>query len=192
VSPDPVLHLLAGPNGSGKTTLARRVLMPATDLPFVNADDLAAERWPGEELSHAYDASDAAAQERSRRIEERSSFITETVFSHPSKLELVQTAQAAGYLVHLHVVVIPEQLSVQRVVHRVRQGGHAVPVRKIRQRYRRLWPLVAQARDLADLTFVYDNSTAARPFRLMASYELGQVLGTPSWPAWTPGALTSG
>ena len=191
MSPDPVLHLLAGPNGSGKTTLARRVLMPATDLPFVNADDLAAERWPGEELSHAYDASDAAAQERSRRIEERSSFITETVFSHPSKLELVQTAQAAGYLVHLHVVVIPEQLSVQRVAHRVRQGGHAVPVRKIRQRYRRLWPLVAQAVHLADAAYVYDNSTAARPFRLMASYELGQVLGIPTWPAWTPGALTS-
>jgi predicted ABC-type ATPase len=186
VSPDPVLHLLAGPNGSGKTTLARRVIVPATHLPFINADDIAADRWPGAELEHAYDASEAASAERSRRLHDRSSFISETVFSHPSKVELVQSAQEAGYLVYLHVLVIPEELSVLRVAHRVRMGGHAVPEAKIRERYRRLWPLVAQARDLADLTYVYDNSTASRPHRLMASYELGRVLGKPSWAVWTP------
>jgi predicted ABC-type ATPase len=96
VSPDPVLHLLAGPNGSGKTTLARRVIVPAAHLPFVNADDIAAERWPGSEVEHAYDASEAAAAERTQRLADRSSFITETVFSHPSKVELVQPAQEAG------------------------------------------------------------------------------------------------
>lgn len=189
MSADPVLHLLAGPNGSGKTTLARRVIVPVTGLPFVNADDIAAQRWPGAELEHAYDASDAAAAERERRLAARTSFVTETVFSHPSKLELVQRAQQAGYLVTLHVVVVPEELSVRRVEHRVRSGGHAVPVRKIRQRYKRLWPLVARARQLADLTFLYDNSQAARPFRLLATYESGVLLGDATWPTWTPRAL---
>lgn len=161
---DPVLHLLAGPNGSGKTTLARRVIVPATLLPCDSA-------------------------EQARRLAERSSFITETVFSHPSKVALVQSAQQAGYLVALHVVVIPEELSVRRVAHRVGLGGHAVPEAKIRERYQRLWPLVAQARELADLTYVYDNSTAARPHRLMASYESGRLLGTPAWAPWTPREL---
>jgi predicted ABC-type ATPase len=186
---DPVLHLLAGPNGSGKTTLARRVLMPATQLPFVNADDIAAQRWPGSELEHAYDASEAAAAERTQRLADHSSFITETVFSHPSKVELVQSAHHAGFLVSLHVVVIPEELSVRRVAHRVSWGGHAVPEAKIRQRYQRLWPLVAQAVLLADLTQVYDNSTASKPYRLMATDELGRVLGSPAWAAWTPPEL---
>ena len=189
MSPDPVLHLLAGPNGSGKTTLARRVLVPATGLPFVNADDIAARRWPGEELEHAYDASQAAAAARGRRLKSRTSFITETVFSHPSKVELVRTAQLAGYLVSLQVVLIPEELAVQRVHHHVRLGGHDVPEVKIRERYRRLWPLVVQARFLADMTYVYDNSTAREPFRLVATYELGRLLGSPSWPAWTPTEL---
>jgi predicted ABC-type ATPase len=189
VSPDPVLHLIAGPNGSGKTTLARRVIVPATHLPFVNADDIAARRWPGSEVEHAYDASEVAAAERTQLLADRSSFITETVFSHPSKVELVQRAQEAGYLVYLHVVVIPEELSVRRVAHRVRLGGHAVPKAKIRQRYRRLWPLVAQARALADMTYVYDNSTAAQPHRLMASYESGRLLGVPAWAQWTPREL---
>jgi predicted ABC-type ATPase len=189
VSGDPVLHVLAGPNGSGKTTLARRVIVPATHLPFINADDIAAHRWPGSELEHAYDASEVAAAERDQRLADRSSFITETVFSHPSKVELVQRAQDAGYLVSLHVVVIPEELSVQRVAQRVRLGGHAVPEAKIRGRYRRLWPLVVQARELADVTYVYDNSSASHPLRLMASYERGTSLGSPSWAAWTPDEL---
>jgi predicted ABC-type ATPase len=189
VSPDPVLHLLAGPNGSGKTTLARRVIAPATHLPFVNADDIAAQQWSGSEVEHAYEASEAAAAERTRRLAEGSSFITETVFSHPSKVELVHRAQEAGYLVYLHVVVIPEELSVQRVAHRVRLGGHAVPEGKIRERYRRLWPLVVQARELADFTYVYDNSRASHPYRLMASYQFGTLLGGPAWTAWTPTEL---
>ena len=189
MSGDPVLHLLAGPNGSGKTTLARRVIVPVTHLPFINADDIAARRWPGSELEHAYDASQAAAIEREERLAARSSFITETVFSHPSKVELVERAQDAGYLVYLHVVVIPEELSVQRVAHRVRRGGHDVPEGKIRERYGRLWPLVVQARVLADITYVYDNIRAAQPHRLMATYDHGTMLGEPAWAAWTPAEL---
>lgn len=188
-SPDPVLHLLAGPNGSGKTTLATRVLIPATRLPFVNADVIAAQRWPGQELEHGREASDAAAADREGLIRQRISFITETVFSHPSKVDLVREAQQAGYRVTLHVVVVPEPVTVARVAERVGRGGHAVPVAKIRARYRRLWPLVVQARMLADQCFLYDNSTAASALRLIASYERGVLLGAAAWPRWTPTEL---
>jgi ribose 1,5-bisphosphokinase PhnN len=60
----PVLYLLVGPDGAGKTTLFERLLEPVTGLPFVNADRIAAERWPGDELAHAYDAAAEAAQRR--------------------------------------------------------------------------------------------------------------------------------
>ena len=188
-SPDPVLHLLAGPNGSGKTTLATRVLIPATHLPFVNADVIAAERWPGQEVKRGREAAAAAAAEREALMRRRISFITETVFSHPSKVDLVRDAQRAGYRVTVHVVVVPEAVTVARVAERVGRGGHAVPVAKIRARYRRLWPLVVQARSLADQCFVYDNSTAAHALRLIASYERGVLLGAATWPRWTPGEL---
>jgi hypothetical protein len=74
----------------------------------------------------------------------------ETVFSHPSKLDLIDTAQTAGYTVVLHAVRIPEELAVLRVRHRVDAGGHDVPEDKIRPRYRRLWDLVAAATARAD------------------------------------------
>ncbi|MBM7516023.1 AAA family ATPase [Nocardioides nitrophenolicus] len=185
----PVLHLLAGPNGAGKSTFVVHYLQPVTHLPFVNADVIAAERWPGEELEHAYDASRAAAEQRQTMIAARRSFISETVFSHPSKVDLVAQATAHGYLVHLHVIMVAADTPVERVRRRVRAGGHDVPAAKVRERYARLWDLVATARRLADRTTCYDNSSLATPFRVVASYERGRLVGSADWPAWTPAPL---
>lgn len=180
----PVLHVVAGPNGSGKTTFCRRILIPATHLPFVNADEIAHELWPGDEEAHGHDAAAAAEKERDRRLAAGTSFIAETVFSHPSKLELIRGARARGYLVALHVVLVPEDLSVKRVQLRFAQGGHSVPVPKIRSRYRRLWSLVHTAATLADEACFYDNSRAAAPYREIARYRDGIADYKPEWPAW--------
>jgi len=182
----PVLHLVAGPNGSGKSTLVARVLQPVTHLRFVNADVIAVERWPGDEMIHAYEVSVIAAEERQSLMAERTSFITETVFSHPSKLDLLDDAVERGYLVHLHVVMVPLELTMQRVKERVRDGGHAVPEEKIRGRYQRLWDLVAEGIEAAHFATVYDNSRAATPFRIVATYQNGILTDHPDWPRWAP------
>jgi predicted ABC-type ATPase len=185
----PVLHLLAGPNGSGKTTFFEHVLGPILHLPFLNTDALAAERWPGAESAHAYDASRETARQRDQRIEQRRSFATETVFSHPSKVELVERARAAGYLVTLHLMLVPEELAVARVAARVEHGGHPVPEGKIRERYHRLWPLLVTAVGVADEATFYDTSRPGR-FRPVAEYRSGVPIASPDWPVWTPPALT--
>ena len=185
----PLLHLLAGPNGAGKSSYVRDVLTPATRLPSINADEIAAERGPGARAEHAYEAARIAEAQRRDRIAEGASFVSETVFSHPSKVELVSDAVDAGYLVHLHVIVVPVELTVQRVLERVRRGGHAVPEQKIRDRYDRLWEHVGAAIRIADVTEVFDNSSARTPFRLCATYAHGALIGPASWPAWTPPAL---
>ncbi|MGH8482499.1 MAG: zeta toxin family protein, partial [Nevskiaceae bacterium] len=150
------------------------------------ADDIARARWPGREEQHGHDAARAAGEERDRLLAARNSFIAETVFSHPSKLDLVMRAGAAGYLVTLHVVLVPEELSVARARLRTEQGGHSVPIAKVRARYRRLWPLVRQAVLLADEAVVYDNSRVAQPFRVVARYRHGQAEQAGEWPAWSP------
>src|SRR4051812_23248742 len=143
--PDPVLHVLAGPNGSGKSTLWTYVLDPVMHLEFVNADLIAMQHWPKETERHAYDAATMAAARRQELIDAQRSYATETVFSHESKVELVKTAVVAGYLVTLHLIVVPEGLAVDRVNNRVENGGHAVPEDKVRERYRRLWRFVTDA-----------------------------------------------
>lgn len=168
-----------------------RVVEPVTHLPFVNADIIASQRWPDAPDEHGHDASLAAARERNRLMVDRTSFITETVFSHRSKIDLVADATALGYLVHFHVMLVPDTLPVRRVAQRVLHGGHDVPEAKIRERYARLWPLVAEARDLADRATFYDNSLARSPFRVVATYERGRLVGEAVWPNWTPSVLTA-
>ena len=188
---DPVLHLIVGPNGSGKSTFYEHVIFPVTNLAFVNADVIAAERWPDEASVRAYDAAALAANERIRLIAERRSFATETVFSHPSKLELVEAARQSGYVITLHVLVVPEALAVARVEDRVLHGGHSVPEEKVRARFGRLWRYVSTAIELVDEAKVYDNSRATPSFRIVARYRNGYLLGSPAWPEWIPDEVRS-
>ena len=192
MSSSPDLYLLAGPNGAGKTTFYERVLA-ATGLDFVNADRIAALRWPGDEVAHAYEAAAEAAAVRERYLAGRRSFITETVFSHRSKVELVTRAVEAGYRVHLRVLIVPVDLAVARVAQRVLEGGHDVPEAKIRQRHERLWAHVAEAIDLAYETRVYDSSgQRGRDFVEVARYQYAAVLGETRWPGWAPSELSGG
>ena len=186
---DPVLHLLAGPNGSGKTTLWAHVLEPVLRLEFINADDIAEKRWPKDPVGHAYEAADLAAAHRRERIAAGTSFATETVFSHGSKVELVRSATAAGYLVTLRVVVVPVQLAVARVEDRVQNGGHFVPEAKVRERHERLWSHVAEAITICESALVYDSTTGGS-FRLVAEFERGALLWA-DWPMWVSEELTT-
>ena len=122
------LDLVVGPNGAGKSTFVRLTLAPV--LPrasFVNADLIAQQRWPDDAEAHSYEAARIAAATREALIARREPFIAETVFSHPSKLDLLREAGAAGYYTALHVVMVPEELAVARVAARVAAGGHARP-----------------------------------------------------------------
>jgi predicted ABC-type ATPase len=180
----PLLHLLAGPNGSGKTTFFEHVLGPVTGLPFINADVIARERWPGSDRDRSYEAAKLAEQRRDEMIAQQRSFIAETVFSHPSKVELIHQARRAGFLVIVHVMLVPLPLSMRRVEARVLHGGHNVPPEKQQERFPRLWPLVADALRLANEGFAYDNSSAKAPYQVVARFENGKLIGGASWPAW--------
>jgi predicted ABC-type ATPase len=185
------LHLVVGPNGSGKTTFVTEFL--ALELPsyvFVNADEIAKTRWPTDSDAHAYEAARIAAETRAHLIAHGRSFIAETVFSHPSKLDLIRSAQEAGYQVVLHVMIIPEELAVRRVAYRVQAGGHDVPEQKIRERYHRLWRLVARAISAADRAVVYDNSQISGPAKVREFFG-GLPIGAATWPEWAPEPLVS-
>ena len=184
------LDLVVGSNGAGKSTFIELTLAPLLpDSAVVNADEIARHRWPDAPAEHSYAAARIAADTRVKLIELGESFIAETVFSHPSKLELIDTAHVAGYVVVLHAVLIPEELAVHRVRHRVAAGGHDVPEDKIRDRYRRLWDLVAAAAARADSATFYDNSAARGP-RVVARLSEGFAVGSVVWPTWTPSPLT--
>ncbi len=184
------LDLVVGPHGAGKSTFIRRTLLPALPpgVALVDADEIARQRWAEEAEARSYEAARIAGDTRRALIAALEPFIAEMVFSHPSKLDLITSAQHVGFIVALHVVLVPEELAVARVAHRVAAGGHAVPEAKIRTRYQRLWPLVRQAMSLADVASVYDNSahTGPRPVLQLVG---GMPVGAARWPTWAPAEL---
>lgn len=184
------LDLVLGSNGAGKTTFINehlRLSLPY-GVPYVNADEIAKQRWPENPSAHAYDAARIAANTRLQLISRGLPFIAETVFSHPSKLDLITLARAEGYHVIVRVLLVPEGLTVERVASRVRAGGHSVPENKIRECYERVWPLGAQAVALADRAVVYDNSRPTGP-GIVAEFTYGLPTGVLNWPDWTPAPL---
>lgn len=62
---------------------------------------------PDDPVVHGHDAGRLAQERRSAAVAAGTSFISDTVFSHPSKLDRVRDAAAAGYFVHLYVLVVP-------------------------------------------------------------------------------------
>lgn len=160
----PVFYLLAGPNGAGKSTLYRALVLAGTisaSDEFVNADLYEAER-----LQHIADPEQRSAQarqwadtRRTKLLQAGQSFVSETVFSHASKLALIQEAQAKGFFVILLVVALdqPERL-LARVVQRVAEGGHAAPPERILARYPRTLANLTQAVRLANAAILYDSA----------------------------------
>lgn len=173
----PTLYLLAGPNGAGKSTLYADRIKPMTRAPFINADEITRDWQLRGVVGDAYAAARAAAAQRSRLIGAQQSFVTETVFSHPSKLKLLETALNAGYRVVLyHVNVRLPEMAIARVNARAVMGGHAVPEHKVVERYQRNQPLIRQAAALASTVLVFDNSKRGQPPRWLLALRHGELV----------------
>ncbi len=178
----PVVVAIAGPNGAGKTTFYHAHLEPA-GLRFVNADVLGA----GLGLD-PYAAARLADSVRRQLVEQRESFVFETVFSDPvgEKLMFLQDTAARGYTVVLCCIGLGSaRSSEQRVAMRVSQGGHDVPTDKLIARFPRILQNLRRAIATLPHVFVFDNDDLRRPFRLLAVFADGRLVRVERpWPRW--------
>ncbi len=178
----PVLVAIAGANGAGKSTFYHSQLKDV-GLIFVNADVLAATLD-----IDAYRAAKLADSIRQGLVEQRESFVFETVFSDPvgDKLAFLRSVAAKGYTTVLCFIGISSPaVSQERVDMRVTQGGHDVPAVKVAERYPRV--LANLQRAIAELphVLIFDNESMDPPFPLVAIFRAGKLveLNQPV-PAW--------
>jgi len=181
----PELWILVGGNGAGKSTFYEKFLA-RRNFPFINADNIARSLWPDEPEKHSYAAALIAEKERFRFLEEGSSFCFETVFSHPSKLDFLGAAKAAGFrirMVYFHLDFVA--LNKARVSSRVKAGGHGVPEKKIEDRIPRTMQNVKASIGLVEELYLVDNSSAEKPFLRVAEHRGAEwVLHQDVLPEW--------
>ena len=178
--------VLAGPNGAGKSTVHATYVAPYFHGPFINADIIQRDELGDPSPEASYQAAEIAATRRAQHLEAGLDFVTETVFSHPSKLDLIIEAQARGFTVRvMHIGVEAADISVARVSDRIKEGGHAVPEHKVRERYERSAPLIRAAILKAHRGLVYDNSQINLPPQLCLSFRDGILVSAiadlPRW-----------
>ena len=153
--------IIAGPNGAGKTTFAREFLLRETGvIHFVNADLIAGGLSPLRPELAARQAGRLVLTELTRLAKGRNDFAFESTLSGRTYLRLLTGWKAAGY--HITIVFLTltsPQLALQRIVSRVRQGGHNIPRADVLRRFQRSWDNYHTLyRPLANAWSVYDNS----------------------------------
>ena len=128
---------------------------------------------------------------RKKLLELKKKFSFETVFSHSSKLEIMQQAVEVGYKVYLYFVSTESpEINKFRVRARKAKKGHDVPEDKIVSRYYRSLDLLYDACQLAYQAFFFDNSVEGRNSVMFAHFKLQK--GKKNWdkinkkqvPAW--------
>jgi predicted ABC-type ATPase len=178
----PIVVAIAGPNGAGKSTFFEAHLKSG-GLRFLNADAIAKELE-----ADAYEAARIIAALRTELVNQRESFIVETVFSDPvgDKLSfLKQTAQSGYGVVLCFVGIANADTSEQRVAMRVSQGGHDVPTEKLVKRFPRTLANLALAIRELPCVLIFDNDDLRSPFRQVATYTNGrEVQSSGQIPSW--------
>ena len=128
---------MAGPNGAGKTTSSRLVVPPG--MAFVNADLVVRQLA---DAGHPVKGLDVAAGrivvKEIRRLErEAMSFCVETNLAGRGFIRSIREWRDGGWRVRLAFVALQSpDLALARVAERVEQGGHDVPERVVRRRWK--------------------------------------------------------
>ena len=132
----PTLTIIGGPNGAGKTTFAKRVLVSAQTLEFLNADSIASGLSPLAPEAAAVRAARLLLTRWDEVIKDRRDFAVESTLSGRTYVQRVREAKAAGYTINLHYLFLDSvDYSARRVRQRVIKGGHNVPLDDVQRRY---------------------------------------------------------
>lgn len=153
------LIVVGGPNGAGKTTFAMEDLARRGGV-YLGADAIAAELSPGDPAAAAIEAGRLFLERFDQLIQNEQRVIVESTLAGKSLARMITSAKDAGLQIEINFIFIDsEDMSLNRVRQRVRNGGHDVPEIDVRRRFVRtianFWKIY---RPLADDWFLFYNA----------------------------------
>lgn len=133
----PRLVIVGGPNGSGKSTFAREYAL-SEGLPYLGADDLAAQLSPTNLLDMRIPAARAFTSRLRDTIAQGESLVVEVTLAGLTLTRHLTKAREADYDITLVMLFVDSvELCLHRIAGRVAQGGHDVPQADVRRRFGR-------------------------------------------------------
>jgi predicted ABC-type ATPase len=131
------LFIISGCNGAGKTTASFMILPDILNCrEFVNADEIAKGLSPFQPERVAIEAGRIMLTRIRELLAEEVSFAFETTLATRSYVHVVRNAIEKGYSVTLLFFWLQTiELAQERVMERVRSGGHNILPNVIRRRY---------------------------------------------------------
>jgi predicted ABC-type ATPase len=105
--------------------------------------------------------------------------LLETVFSAPDKLDFIKRAKEDDFFVRFFFIGTDgPHINAARIVRRVMDGGHDVPIGKIISRYNRSIANSTVAMAMVDRAYTYDNSVDDRDPRKLFRTRDGAIFKT--------------
>lgn len=176
----PELIMIAGPNGSGKTSVTQKFLHHewSEGIVYINPDEVAKNRFGDwNSNSSVLKAANYCEEWRERCLNEKTSFVFETVFSSRDKIDFLLRAKQAGFFIRVFFIATNHPtINASRIANRVIEGGHDVPIAKIVSRFYKSILNCEIIAKFVDRLYVYDNSVDGRDAMLLFRLTNG-VLG---------------
>lgn len=124
-----------------------------------------------------------AVKRLSQYFDEGITFNQETTLCGKSILNNIAKAKLRGYFIELHYIGVESvDIAKERVLKRIKQGGHGIPEKDIEKRYVNTFDNLKLVLPKCDLAVFYDNTIE---FRRFAIYRYGtSVRVSNSVPAW--------
>lgn len=174
-----IYTIIGGVNGTGKSSLTGVLRTQTTDLgQIIDVDKITAAG-----ALSPIEGGKLALQRILECLEKGVSFTQETTLSGKRTETTAAEAKRLGYIIRLYYVGLntPEECK-ERIVNRVRHGGHDIPAEVVERRFKGRWEALSKVLPYCDEARFFDNDNG---FVEVAEYINGElILKGDHRPAW--------
>lgn len=158
----PQYIIVAGVNGAGKSTLfdSDEEKSLFLDTKRINADEiLQKNRGDWRKDRDNFGAMREVVKQMNLAINTRQSFHQETTLAGNGQKKWIDKAKKQGFeITLLYVGLASPELAIERVKKRVEKGGHGVPEKRIRERYKQSLKHLKELMPYCDNILIFDNT----------------------------------
>lgn len=174
--------IIAGVNGAGKSTLYQ-TNDNLKNMPRVNVDEIVREIGNWKNSDDVFKAGKIAVKKILQYMSEGISFNQETTLCGNTIVQNILKAKELGYSIEMHYVGVESVgIAIDRVKHRVEQGGHGIPERDIEKRYVETFQKLNKVLPECDLIALYDNTQSFRRFAILKNGKIVRLShNIPKW-----------